>query len=342
VSRFLHRASILAARLSSSPHATILCFHGVEANGPAASGSAHVSTRHFRETIDVARSVARPVPLVELIDRWRAGHSTRGLFAVTFDDAYRSLADQAARDALAGGMVPITIFVVNEATERGLPFWWDRVEALHRVASRDQWLEFERAVGVPDSYRTSAALAYGPLRPMRQWVLERFAGRWPESAAELLSASEARFSVSAPQRAMTFPELESLVACGGVDIGVHTMSHPVLPQLDDDEVRREVGMSYSQLRERWASTLPWLAVPFGLYDDRTARLARDVGVEGILSLNAFSLVHASFSHGLPRVNIMENAPPWKVALRLSGFAERIWNPPRSGIPFPRRAQADDR
>jgi peptidoglycan/xylan/chitin deacetylase (PgdA/CDA1 family) len=336
----LQSASALAARLSSARHGTILCFHGVQPSGPIPTSSAHVSADHFRATIDVARSVALAVPLRELIERQRTGRSTRGLFAVTFDDAYRSLAGSAVRDALDNGRLPITVFVVNDASERGLAFWWDRVEAIHPLVGYDEWTAFERSIELPDTYRTAAALAYGPLRPLRQWVLQQHAGRWPRAAEESLSALETRAKAPDAPRAMSFLELDAFIASGNVDVGVHTLSHPVLPLLDDDEVRREVGASFDLLRARWPSTLPWLAVPFGLYDARTSRLTRDAGLEGILTLNAFTLRHASQTHGLPRVNITENAPNWKVALRLSGLSDLIWTPPHGHVPFPPGAAAD--
>ena len=336
----LQPAAVLAARLASSRHGTILCFHGVEAATAIAPGSAHVSLDHFRETIDLARAACEVVTLREMIDRQARGKSTAGLFALTFDDAYISLAASPVRAALANGGLPITIFVVSDASERGSAFWWDRVEAAQPLVSPQRWTEFERALGIPESYYTPASLAHGPLRPVRQWVLQRHAGRWPDEGRELLVALERDAGEPAVPRAMTLDELDALVRGGGVDVGVHTATHPVLPLLGDDEVRHEIGASFRRIRERWPATVPWLAVPFGLYDARTARLARDVGLDGILNLHAYTLAEASAIHGLPRVNVMETAPPWKVALRLSALSALIWKPPGGTVDYPPAPAAD--
>ncbi|HEY9228183.1 MAG TPA: hypothetical protein VIP11_16120, partial [Gemmatimonadaceae bacterium] len=244
----LRRATPIVARLRPGRHGTILCFHGVEATGDIAPSSAHVSVDRFRECIDVACAAGEAVPLSEMIARQAAGRSTGGLFSLTFDDAYISLTTDVVREILRGGQLPITIFVVTDASERGSTFWWDRVETLERRVAPQAWKDFERSIGVPDAYRTSLAATFGPLRPLRQWVLERFAGRWPREAEAALSALERSVGSPRTPRAMTFDEIDALMRRARVELGVHTVTHPVLPMLSDDEARDEIGRSFAALR----------------------------------------------------------------------------------------------
>src|SRR5262245_45549067 len=336
----LRPAAVLVARLASSRHGTILCFHGVESSTPIAASSAHVSARHFREIIDVACATGEPVPLREMIKRHGAGKSTAGLFALTFDDAYVSLLTPEVSEALRDGRLPVTIFVVSGASERGATFWWDRVETAQRLVPADSWQAFERVIGIPESYRTRTSLEYGPLRPVRQWTLEQHKGRWPAAAEVALTSLEQAANAPPSPRAMTFEEIDAMTRRAAVDISVHTVTHPVLPLLSDDEVRDEIAASYRALRERWPGTLPWLAAPFGLYDERTARLAREAGLLGILNLHAYTLAQPSPIHGLPRVNVTETAAAWKIGLRLSALADRIWKPPATGLDYPPQPAAD--
>lgn len=331
-------AARVAARVVPSRHGTILCFHGVEPSRPPNVTSAHVSLRQIRDTLAMARSVAEPVPLRELIKRHDAGRSTAGLFAVTFDDAYRSLATDTVREVLSG--LPITIFVVTGASAAGATFWWDRVEALHHTVSTDEWARFERVIGLPDDYRTPESIPFGPLRPLRQWVLHHFAGRWPREAEDALNALERTAGSATSQRAMTFEEIDDLKRRGPVDIGVHTVSHPVLPLLGDEEARDEIGRSFATLRERWPTVIPWLAAPFGQYDDRTARLARESGLAGILTLHPYTVAQASVVHGFPRTNITEGVRAWRLGLRLTGLAPFIARPPSGAMDYPGRPAPD--
>ena len=286
----------------------------------------------------MACAIAEPVPLRELIARHVGARSTAGLFSVSFDDAYQSLATEAVRDSLAG--IPSTFFVVTGASATGAAFWWDRVETLHAATSGSDWLRFERAIGLPDVYRTPASEAFGPLRPLRQWVLHQFAGRWPGHAADALDALESATGAATPHRALTFDEIDELTRHRPIDIGVHTVSHPVLPLLADAEARSEIARSFMTLKERWPAVVPWLAAPFGLYDDRSARLAREAGLEGICSLHPYTLASTSERHGLPRTNITEGVRAWRLGLRLSGLAPLIARPPANGPNYPGRPAPD--
>src|SRR4051812_6690625 len=69
---------------------SILCFHSV-ADQPLDPGSPHVSPATLRMVIAAARRVGTIVPLREILARHRAGRSTRGMVAITFDDAYAAL-----------------------------------------------------------------------------------------------------------------------------------------------------------------------------------------------------------------------------------------------------------
>src|SRR5438552_12146181 len=93
-SRLLRHVAGAVARVWPSRHGLVLCYHGVEARPPRLPASPHVSFQQFSDTLDVARSLGQAVPLRELLDRETAGRSTAGLFSVTVDDAYASMAQR--------------------------------------------------------------------------------------------------------------------------------------------------------------------------------------------------------------------------------------------------------
>src|SRR6185437_7232735 len=289
--------------------------------GSAGNGiGGHVSVDEFRDTIDAACSAGRAVSLRELVSRSLTGRSTTGLFAVTFDDAFVSLTQPAARGVISAYQLPISIFVVTRASASGTPFWWDRIEALHRQLSAEEWEAFERRIDLPSEFRTPAAMAFGPLRPFRQWVLSRHAGRLPQPVEDVVASLSLIDSSRDMQRPMTFDEIDRFVEEGRVDVGIHTVSHPVLPLLADDEISEEIRSSYMTLRERWPSALPLLAAPFGLYDERTVSISRALGLSGILNLHPATLELASAAHGFPRVGISGATRSWRIAIRLSAFS----------------------
>jgi peptidoglycan/xylan/chitin deacetylase (PgdA/CDA1 family) len=156
---------------------------------------------------------------------------------------------------------------------------------------------------------------------LRQWVLAEHAGRWPEALEEPLARLEDEVGFRTPQRAMTETELAGFVARTGAHVGVHTRSHAALPFLHDQEVVREIRDGYEALRERFPDTLPFLAIPFGLFDARTLRLAAEAGMRVSLTLPGCPLDRRySAEAGVPRLSVVRQHTPGRLTLKASRVA----------------------
>lgn len=293
----------------------ILCLHSVSTPELPASGSAHLRLNVFTSILRMARLVAEVVPLSELVSRHLGGRSTAGLMAITLDDGYAALGAW-LRSLIVREGVPVSVFVATGAAATGARFWWDRIDDLYPHVPAKRWREFEMACGLPDDYRFGQPREHGPLRPLRQWVLATFAGRWPERLEPALRELEEEVGIRTAQRSMTFAELDELAATGLVDIGVHTVSHPVLPLLSEREAIEEISSCYDALRRRFEDPLPILAIPFGLYDERTLRVARVAGMRASLTLDARTLRDRNRLDALPRFCLTTNDTPTRLALRL--------------------------
>ena len=74
------------------------------------------------------------------------------------------------------------------------------------------------------------------------------------------------------------------VAASGVEIGSHTVTHPHLPQLPDDELDRELRDSKAELEAELGARCRWLAYPYGDHDERVRRSARLAGYEAAFAV----------------------------------------------------------
>lgn len=294
---------------------TVLAYHSVTSADLPSASAMHVPDGELVSAIETIRRVAEIVPLRTIVDRHRAGRSTRGLVALTFDDAYAAL-PRLMGDYIARAAVPITVFVTTAATDAGATFWWDRIDDLFPRVSAERWRALEDVVGVPPAYRAGQPAEFGPLRPLRQWVLAEYRGRWPAHLEEPLSAMEREHGVTTCHRAMTWAELARFAANGLVDVGVHTVTHPVLPLLDDAEMTFEIGESYRSIRSRVPAAVPVLAIPFGLYDERTIRTAQRAGMSASLTLANRSLRGVGIDEALPRLSMGRGLRRWKLVLRI--------------------------
>ena len=114
-----------------------------------------------------------------------------------------------------------------------------------------------------------------------------------------------------------------------VELGVHTVSHPVLPLLSDADLAREIAGGYAGLKRWYPDVVPILAVPFGLYDARVIRAARAAGMIASLTLSGDIGHSESGTNALPRFCITRTDTCTKLALRLSRLPQylRSWSTP---------------
>lgn len=91
---------------------------------------------------------------------------------------------------------------------------------------------------------------------------------WPEVSGEIGPHA-------AVMRSMTW-EMAEEMAREGWEIGSHTLTHARLTDLDDDELRHELGESRRLIVERLGSC-DTLAYPFGIWDRRVERAAAEAG-----------------------------------------------------------------
>ncbi|MBA2245358.1 MAG: polysaccharide deacetylase family protein [Gemmatimonadetes bacterium] len=313
----LERLALGGLRHLSSAGA-ILCYHSLTSPELPAESTIHVSLEAFRADVSLVRRWGRLVSISELLRRHHEGRSTAGLVALTFDDGYAAL-PALLTDFLEREEVPIAVFAVTDALRSGAAFWWDRIEDFFPHVPAARWREFEDSCGLPEEYRRGQAASLEPLRPFRQWILATHTGRLPARIDALLAELEEETRVRTAHRSMTWEELTRFAASPWVEVGVHTLSHPVLPFLPDEEWKQEVHDCYLLLRERIPDTLPVLSIPYGFYDERSIRLARELGMSTSLTLKQTTMKGCEPGGGLPRFCITRGGARWKLALRLSGF-----------------------
>jgi peptidoglycan/xylan/chitin deacetylase (PgdA/CDA1 family) len=98
---------------------------------------------------------------------------------------------------------------------------------------------------------------------------------------------------------LTWAELREL-AERGVEIGSHTVTHPHLTQLADDELDRELRESRARIEDELGRRVRLLAYPYGEHDARVHAAARRAGYAAAFAQWPGSSVRNDYA--LPRVS----------------------------------------
>jgi peptidoglycan/xylan/chitin deacetylase (PgdA/CDA1 family) len=115
-------------------------------------------------------------------------------------------------------------------------------------------------------------------------VIARVKHRHPQERLELVRACAEAAGSTLPDDLMMSSEQVRQMRRGGMQIGAHTVSHPILASLQADEARREIADSRDTLERILGERVSLFAYPNGKpgqdYTSESVALVRDLGFEG--------------------------------------------------------------
>jgi glycosyltransferase involved in cell wall biosynthesis/peptidoglycan/xylan/chitin deacetylase (PgdA/CDA1 family) len=265
------RLTLLKSALSAlSPRGrggrlTILQFHRIPSDGPGIpAGEMPLSV--FESLMDLIAESMRVLPLAEATSALRRGNLPARAVAITFDDGYSEWLSNVAPVLQARGL-HATFFVTTGALG-GAGMWHERienaVEALPvRGAVLPEGLTAFEDLSSPDARRVLARLIQEDLK--YRLVRER------DAAIEALEQQAEH-----PLRRPSSFDAESVrrLHAMGFEIGAHTVAHPILLSVPDDQAQHEIGESKSCLEGIIGSRVRLFAYPNG-------RPAQDFGLDHV-------------------------------------------------------------
>jgi peptidoglycan/xylan/chitin deacetylase (PgdA/CDA1 family) len=215
------------------------------------------------------------VPLDTLLNDLRHGRCRGGgRVVVTFDDATVDTLG-VAYPILRRYGVPATLFVPTGLIGTEKPLWWNRLYRFGRIAAA-RGLDLTTLLARPLSRHgdESAEVAcWRSLRPLDP-------ARREEALAACATALGAEDDPESP-RPMSWDQLAELDRSGLFTFGAHSVSHPMLSTLTDEELVREVRGCRDAL-SLFASFRRVFAYPYGdelAVTDNVKKALRDAGFE---------------------------------------------------------------
>ena len=255
------------------------------------------------------------LPLSEAVRRLARGSLPARAACITFDDGYADNLTEALPILRRHGL-PATFFIATGFLDGGR-MWNDTViEAIRRTPHASLPLE---PLGLPGigTVRTGSCQEK---RDALQTLIPRM--KYLDTAAREDAASRiAELGAAAlPDDLMlTSAQLRELRRAG-MEIGAHTVRHPILARCDDAVAREEIAASRARLEELLGERIRLFAYPNGRsgadYTPAHVRLVRELGFDAAVSTNAGASRMGDDVYQLCRFTPWDRSR-WRFALRLA-------------------------
>jgi len=232
--------------------------------------------------------------------------------AISFDDGYRSIHDLALPVLVKHGL-PATVFVTTGQMREEGSMWNDMIlEAMRRLPAmpldlRVLGLEVYPMAGAAERKRTAGILT------------ERCKYMPPLERARFTNHLQSLVGGNLRQDLMLNADMLRTLTRNQVEIGGHTVNHPILTRLDDEVARREISDNKAQLEELIGQPVRLFAYPNGKrptdYDERHVAMVEQAGYAA-----AFTTVGRAATAAYSRFEIPRRRPwdatPLRFGVRL--------------------------
>ena len=282
-------------RLAHRRHALILTYHRFfsgdeKENGRAACGAAGMTpAKIFVEQLEYLTRRYKVVPLSQLVESITCRERPPArLAAITIDDGYRD-AYEIAYPLLRRFGAPATLFAPSDFIDRRAWIWTDKARFLiwravsQRLTIKIGGQELLLDLDKPPSRRNAAERVNATLKRLPEEVRE-------EAIERLASALGVALPPKPPDEfgPIAWAEAREMQA-NGIEIGSHTLTHPILTSVSDERLRRELQESRSRLEEVLKRPIEQFCYPNGDHDERVrsevARAGYRIAVTCVGGLN---------------------------------------------------------
>jgi peptidoglycan/xylan/chitin deacetylase (PgdA/CDA1 family) len=311
-----------------NPAGLILLYHRVTTL-PSDPHLLSITPQQFEEHLQVIKRLGQPVHLRELVKSIKDGRPIKRAIVVTFDDGYADNLLE-AKPLLEKYDIPATVYVTSGHIEQKEEFWWDEIDRLllqpgtpiqETINLQIKGNSYQWNLGASSNYTNDDYLKHRSWHVLKEQLpstrhqlfceLQKLIRPLPADERnnvlnQLRSFTSIGTNGRSTHRTMTYEEVVKLDKSGIVEVGAHTVNHPVLSALPVEMQRDEIKKSKEQLEEILNRRVDTFAYPFGGRIDYTSdsvEIVKEVGFESACS-NFFGVIRGEVSlFELPRMMV---------------------------------------
>ncbi len=299
-----------AASLVAGPSVVVLMYHSVVEDPTQNAQTVHTS--HSRAAFESQMSALsrrfNPVS-IEQVAEFAA--DVRRLppwsVAVTFDDGFLDNY-HVALPILSRYAVPATFYIMVNAVETGLPPWYVRLNFAFRTTAVPSWKHPENGksfeIGSADGREAALAMAW-ELGAARSGIAQEQLIRQIEESLQVESLDE--------QLMMNWDQVRAMKKSGHI-IGAHTLSHPNLAHVAEEEARSEILGSKQRLEEKLSEPVRHFSYPHPAlnpqWNAETMQITREAGFRSAVLTTPGSVQPGDEPLSLKRIPAAKTLDEW--------------------------------
>jgi peptidoglycan/xylan/chitin deacetylase (PgdA/CDA1 family) len=300
----LRTAGNAIALLSSRRSLAVVNYHRVLAQ-PDPLLESEPDLVAFRWQMALLAECFNVMPLYDALRALDAGKLPPRTVCITFDDGYRSVHDLAL-PILREFKLPATVFVTSGYVgDDAGNMWNDRI--IHVVQSLPAALLDLSDLGL-GCYSLSSVEA----RRLSAARLTEAGKYMPPAAREALVQRLEQMGGLKDDALMLTPAMLVALDSNNVEIGAHTVSHPILTSLDDESARFEITAGKTQLEHLIGKPVRLFAYPNGKvgkdFDARHVEMVRQAGFTAAFTTAVGAITGDQDRFQLPRSRPWDRIP----------------------------------
>ena len=243
-----------------------------------------VTSACFEQQMAYIAKKYRVVPIDQLVKEMAGGQLKPNTLAITFDDGHCDFYSN-AWPILKKYKLPATLYVTTDFIDKKQWMWPD---LLKYILLRVQHKKFTvDGLGVIDVYGQGVFETWNKIS---NHLLELSASQREKLMHSLVEAGEIQIPKSPeyPFSPVSWEQLQEMKA-EGLDIGSHSITHPILATINADQIEKELGSSAQRIKEMTGGLPKGICYPNGRIqdiNDQVVSVAKRIGYTyGLLALN---------------------------------------------------------
>ena len=252
------------------------------------------------------------MPLAEAVRALRANRLPKRALSITFDDGYADNHDLAL-PVLRQLRLPAAFFIATGFLDGGYMFNDLVIEALRRARG---------------PHFDLSDLGYGRLsvktenerRQGADGILRQLKYEMPQRRDAIANDIAGRAGAVMPARLMMTTEEVKALYEAGMDVGAHTVTHPILARVSLDRVRHEIDDGRSRLEQIIGAPVALFAYPNGRpgqdYSREHVALVKELGFDAAVTTAWGAARPGDDLYQIPRFTPWDQ-PNWRFGFRLA-------------------------